>query len=152
MARPCKPVSLQTCHLTKEEKETRLEAEAKLKGGNDKIKPPKHLNKEQKKMFNFIVKEMEKSGVLTNLDIFILTECSTSICRKWEIDAMVNANPMLISDRKLMSSRKDCVTGFFRCCNELGLSPASRSKLANINLQAQLDSEDPLKKALEDDD
>ena len=33
---------------------------------------------------------------------------------------------------------------FFRCCNELGLSPQSRAKLANINVQAAQQEEDPL--------
>ena len=48
MARPSKPVNLQTCHLTQEERQARQEAEARLKGGSDKVKPPSYLSKEQR--------------------------------------------------------------------------------------------------------
>lgn len=152
MARPCKPVDLQTCHLTKEEMELRQEAEAKLKGGNDKIKPPKHLSKDQKKIFNYIVKEMETSGVLNNLDIYILTTCVICIDRMQKIDEMINNNINLLTDRKLLGTYKDSQSSFFRSCNELGISPASRSKLANLNLQAQVEADDELLKILRDDE
>ena len=45
-----------------------------------------------------------------------------------------------------MPSKEKYTKDFFRCCNELCLSPQSRAKLANLNVQAQ--EEDPLMKAL----
>lgn len=152
MARPSKPVDLQTCHLTQEEKEARQEAEARLKGGNDKIKPPSHLTKEQKKIFKYIVKEMEASDILANLDIYILSTVVIAIDRMQIIDRMVNKKPELLIDRKLLATRKDSESAFFRACTELGLSPTARSRIANINVQAQINADDPVLKALEDDD
>jgi phage terminase small subunit len=37
---------------------------------------------------------------------------------------------------------------FFRCCNELSLSPQSRAKLASINVNAEINKEDPLLRIL----
>jgi len=37
---------------------------------------------------------------------------------------------------------------FYRCCNELSLSPQSRAKLGNINLQSKQEEEDPLLKVI----
>ncbi|EKY26563.1 phage terminase small subunit P27 family [Clostridium celatum] len=152
MARPSKPVNLQTCHLTQEERQARQEAEARLKGGSDKVKPPSYLSKEQKKIFKYIVKEMEASGVLANLDIYILSTVVIAIDRMQVIDKMVNSNPELLVERKLLGTRKDAESAFFRACTELGLSPTARSKIANINVQAQVNADDPVLKALRDDD
>lgn len=152
MARPTKPVDLQTCHLTKEQMLTRKEAEEKLKGGNDKVKPPEHLTKGQRKIFRYIVNEMEASGVLANLDIYILSSVAIAIDRMQCIDKKINENIELLTDRKLLATRKDSELAFFRACNELGLSPAGRSKLANINIQAKVDVDDPIRKALAGDD
>ena len=49
-----------------------------------------------------------------------------------------------------MSAKDKYTKSFFRCCNELCLSPQSRAKMANINLQGKEDS--PLIKLLNDDD
>ena len=40
---------------------------------------------------------------------------------------------------------------FYRCCNELSLSPQSRAKISNLNLQAKEDSQDLLLQALAGD-
>ena len=73
MARPCKPIETQSRHNTKEEIEARKKQEEKLKGLADKIKPPGYLNKEQKKIFKYIVDQLKASGILSNLDIYVLS-------------------------------------------------------------------------------
>lgn len=135
-------------NLTKEEYEVRKQAEENLKGGADKISPPKHLSKEQKKIFKNIVKELRESGILGNLDIYILSTCAISLDRIQTIETMINDNPKLISDKDLRLANDKYTKDFFRCCNELSLSPQSRAKFANINLQAQQDKEDPILKVL----
>ena len=65
--------------LFKEEKDIRLRNEERLKGKDDKIKPPSYLNRNQKTIFKYIVQEMQESNVLSNLDIYILTSVSIAI-------------------------------------------------------------------------
>ena len=152
MARPSKPISVQSRHNTKEEVEKRKEQEERLKGLADKIKPPKHLTKNQKKIFKFIVDQLKTSGILSNLDIFMLTSCSIAVDRINEVEKMINDEPFLLRDKDLMSSKDKYSKEFFRCSNELSLSPQARAKIAGLNLQAKEQEEDPIIKALKGDD
>ncbi|OOM72507.1 hypothetical protein CLPUN_47000 [Clostridium puniceum] len=71
-------------HLTHEERKARQEQENKLKGKADKLKPPTYLNSHQKKIFKYIVSELESSGILGNLDIYILTTARIEEKTKFE--------------------------------------------------------------------
>jgi P27 family predicted phage terminase small subunit len=139
-------------NLTKEEKKARQENEEKLKGKADKIIPAQELTDNQLFLFNYIKLELEESGILSNLDIFILTKCSIAIDRLQFIENQVNKKPALLLNDSIMRRKKDYDSDFYRCCNELCLSPQSRAKLANINLKAKEKEEDPLLKALREDD
>lgn len=153
MARPAKSVDMMSKNLTKEEYEARKQAEERLKGGTDKIKPPTYLSKDAKKIFNYIVEELKETGVLTNLDVFILASCSNAIARIQEAEKELNKG--LYDDKDKVKDalrvKESYTKEFFRCCNELSLSPQSRAKLANINVQAQKEKEDPLLKVLRGD-
>ena len=61
-----------------------------MKGLADKIKPPGYLNKEQKKIFKYIVDQLKASGILSNLDIYVLSTCSIAISRLIEIEKKIN--------------------------------------------------------------
>ena len=149
MARPSKPAQLLTsCSQTKEEIRIRKEQENRLKGGENRINPPTYLSKEQKKIFRNIVSQLKASGILGNLDVYILAQCSIAIDRLQTIEAEINADPSLLRDTKLISSKEKYAKDFYRCCNELSLSPQARAKMANINLQQKQEQEDPLLKVL----
>lgn len=148
MARPSKSVKTMSKNLTKEEKEVRLETEERLRGGADNISPPKHLNARQKKIFNYIVEELEASKILGNLDIYILGTCAISIDRLQQIEKLINKDIERILDKSLMAAKDKYTKDFFRCCNELSLSPQARAKLGNINLQSEQEKQDPLLKVL----
>lgn len=90
MARPTKSVNTMSKNLAKEEKQLRQEVEEKLKGAADKISPPKHLNTRQKKIFKYIVTELKASGILGNLDTYILGACAIAIDRINEIEKLIN--------------------------------------------------------------
>lgn len=152
MARPSKSVSTMSKNLTKDEIRERTEEEKRLKGKSDKIKAPEKLNENQKKIFNFIIEELEEAKLLGNLDIFILVNTSIAIDRLMTIEYKINENPALQFRKEIISSRKNYAADFYRGCNELSLSPQSRAKLSNINVKANEMKEDPLIKALEDDD
>ena len=145
MARPCKSASLLTeSSQTKEEINFRIEQEQKLKGQADKIKPSSYLNKTQKKIFKNIVKELETSGILGNVDIYILNTCAIAIDRIQTIETAINQDSELISDKDLRMTAQRYTQEFFRCCNELSLSPQSRAKLSNVNLEQSQNRQDPL--------
>ncbi|WP_097025412.1 phage terminase small subunit P27 family [Clostridium peptidivorans] len=152
MARPSKNVNLMSKHLTKEEIENRQEQEEQLKGKADNIEPPNYLNDNQAKLFNYIKNELEESKLLSNLDVYILSSCVIAIDRLQFIESKINKNPGLIMQNQIMSAKDKYTKDFYRCCNELSLSPQSRAKLGNINLQAQKQKEDPVLKALREDD
>ena len=148
MARPSKSVKTMSKNLTKEEKMIRAETEEKLRGGTDKISPPKHLNARQKKIFKYIVKELEASQILGNLDVYVLSQAAIAIDRLQEIEKMINEDTTRMFDKEVLAAKDKYTKDFFRCCNELSLSPQSRAKLGNINLQVKQQQEDPLLKVL----
>lgn len=151
MGRPAKAISTMSKHLSKAEMEERREKENSFKGKSDKIRPPTYLSASQKKIFRYIVKELEASEILGNLDIYILSTCSIAIDRLKEIETMINGDSELLLSKELMSAKDKYTKDLYRCCSELSLSPQSRAKLANINVTTQKDKADPLLEALKND-
>lgn len=150
MARPAKSVEINSKHLTKEEKQRRQEKEERYKVASDKVIAPSHLTDVQVEIFNYIVDELKESEIVGNLDVFILATCAIAIDRLQEIEKKVNGKFGLITNNALMAAKDKYSKDFYRCCSELCLSPQSRAKLANINMNKKED--DPLLKALQEDD
>lgn len=150
MARPTKSVDVMSKHLTKEEIETRKQNEEKLKGDTDKIKAPIWLNKNQKKIFKFILEELKVTGILSNKDLYILTQGAVIIDRLEELEKKINAEFENVYDKRLMVARNSYMRDFFRYCNELCLSPQSRAKISNMIKDSE--KEDPLLKLLSEDE
>ena len=130
MARPSKSVTSSTGKISKEEKEIRLETENKLKGGNENLIPASYLNERQVEIFNYILSNLEESKVLGNLDVFVLNRTAITIERLENLDKQANENEEIIFTTAFKSSRDMYSKDFFRCCNELCLSPQSRAKLS----------------------
>lgn len=143
-----KPIELVSGHRTKEEIQKRKEAQEKLKGDNSKIEPTQKLNENEIRIFNSIKEEMKNSGVLSNLDSYLLTQLSGAIDKLEYLDAVLEKKPALIFNKDFKSSKKLYFDIFTKCCNELSMSPSSRAKLANINSMADSEKEDPILKAL----
>ena len=144
MARPCKSAKVLTeCSQTKEEMNERIEQEERLKGKGE-LRPPDYLNERQLQLFWFIVNNLEEAGLLGALDTFILTTCVIAIDRLEFIEKRINDKPSLMHNKECMKIKDTYTKDFIRCCNELSLSPQSRAKLANINMIAQQNAEDPL--------
>lgn len=152
MGRPAMSVSVTAKHLTESEKNIKIETEENLKGSTDKLIPPDDLSTPQKDIFRYIVDCLKESGILGNLDVFVLTECSICIDRMREIEKQINENPKMMTSNVLLNAKEKYTKNFFRCCNELCLSPQARAKMANINVQAHQNGENPLLKLLMEDD
>lgn len=149
IARPAKPANLLKYGSSSvDETKQRAHEEKKLRGGTDKVKPPSYLNAKQKRIFRYIVNELEASGIIGNLDIYLLSTASIAIDRLQEIETMINQDIELLKDRTLMASKEKYSKEFFRAMNELSLSPQSRAKLGNINVQATQANADPVLQAL----
>lgn len=138
LARPCKSAAVLTeCSQTKEEIANRIQSENKLKGKADNIVPAQELNDNQLYLFNYIKTELEASDILGNLDVFILTICVIAIDRLQEIERKINLKPSLMFNKDIKSARDTYSKDFYKCCNELSLSPQSRAKIANINIDVE---------------
>ena len=146
MARPAKSISTQTGHNTAADIKARSESEKILKGKDDKIVPAEYLSKSQVFIFNSIVAEMKASGILGNLDVYILTQCAIVIDRLQTIENDVNNNVELMYNSGLQSARAKYSADLYRCLNELSMSPAARAKVGSIKVEKA--KEDPLLKAL----
>jgi len=144
MARPCKSAKvLHPYSQTLPEMEYRIQQEEVLRGSGE-VEEPDYLTENQLAIFRHIVGNMKEAGILGSSDVYVLTECSIAIDRMQDIEKRINDNPDLIFDTKLMSTKERYTKAFFRYANELSLSPQSRAKLANINLDAENKSKDPL--------
>jgi P27 family predicted phage terminase small subunit len=130
MARPAKAVAAKTGKITKAEEQARKEQEDKLKGNADKLVPPSYLSDNQTDIFNFILDELKESSILGNLDIFVLAQTAICIDRLQTCEIMMNEKPQLLLDNAFMAGKDKYNKNFFRCCNELCLSPQSRAKLS----------------------
>lgn len=153
MARPCKSIEAQSRHNSKEDIEKRKETEEMLKGLADRVEsPPEHLTKEQKLIYKEIFNELKASQILSNLDIYILSACSIAIDRLQYIEEIINKNPRALMNKDLMSAKDKYNKDFYRCCNELSLSPQSRAKFGSLSLKAKEKEEDTLIKVLKGDE
>ncbi|MBW9170769.1 phage terminase small subunit P27 family [Clostridium estertheticum] len=158
MALASLPVDLQSAHLTKQQITDRKEQEEKLKGNTNLVyKIPRNLSKEEKKVYKFLIAELQPSGILNNLDITILETCSDSIMNMKRCKDNLNEFGLLIPKSETDSTLirniasviyKDYFAIFTKCCMELGMSPSARSKLSVLNLNKKKDEEDPVAKAM----
>lgn len=148
MSRPCKSAALLSeCSQTKAETAFRVEKEKALSGNVDNLSPPEWLNENQSYIFMSIVRGLKNTGILGELDVYLLTDCAICIDRLQKIESEFNTNPELLASKEgsaLIKAKDSYTRDFFRCCNELSLSPQSRAKIANIKLQKEQENKDPL--------
>ena len=149
MARPAKAVSTKTGTITKEEEAIRKDTEQRLKGKSHRLTPPKYLTDDQKKIFRYIIKELKEADILGNLDVYVLTTTAISIDRLAKMEQQINDNEHLLLDTHFMTAKDKYTKDFFRCCNELSLSPQARAKLSISNVNAMKESKNPLLDALD---
>lgn len=130
MARPAKNTAAQTGHALKAEQQARKQIEEITKGSSDKLKPPTYLTTAQKRIFRYIIDQLDESKMLGNLDLFILSKAAVTISQLQDLDKQSNDDPQLLYKANFMRARAEATKDFFRCCNELCLSPQARAKLS----------------------
>lgn len=149
MGRPAKSAALKSGHMTKDEKEKREIAEGMFRDGK-KITPPKQLTKKQKSIFKFLISSLPEK-ILCGLDIYILTITAISIDRIQSLEFALNRLEDGCTDeddekmlKVLLRDRDKYMKDFFRCCNELCLSPQSRAKIGTAMTAESEAEKDPL--------
>ncbi|EXG84478.1 phage terminase, small subunit [Clostridium sp. ASBs410] len=130
MARPAKSAKVKSGTITKEEEVKRIELEDKLRGKNDKLVPPIYLTVSQMDIFNYVMVELKEANILGNLDLFILAQTAIAVDRIQDFDRQANEKPELLLTNAFRQARSEASKEYFRCCNELCLSPQSRAKLS----------------------
>ncbi len=157
MSKGEKPVNLLNSHLTKKEIQERKEAEEKLKGNSDLvyIPPPELKTKAEKELYLFLVKEMEASDILNNLDIQLIVQTVDSVIKMREANKLIKKYGMITQKSDGTLSKNPAVTIykeysqiFYQCCLQLGLSPSSRAKLSINNIKKNEKETDALLKVL----
>ena len=146
--RRAKPVNIISKNLTNAEKEQRKEAEEKLRGKDDIVyTPPKSMAKEEKETYTFLVNELNASKILSNLDITLLEQTVECIVKLKQIKNEMK-NYDVLHGRAFIAMYKEYFNMYLKCSAELGLSPASRAKIANANITDSKKKSDPLLKVL----
>ena len=151
MGRPAKSVNQKAGAMTAEEIKIREESEKKLKGGSKALAPPSYLTKSQKDIFKYIVANLKDAEILGNLDQYILQYTAVTIDKMIEIDTELNqmgmTDPMNVS--RMITARSNLSRDFFRCLNELSLSPQARAKISIANVKAIKEKKNSLLEALD---
>lgn len=140
-------------HLTKAEIEKRKEAEEEIKKLNsNKIKPPKWLGKEAKKIFKDIAKELEVIDLLANVDIYALSILSDCMEKYIKCTVALHAEEMTteytnkkgiknIIENPLIKTQLKYAEMMKKYSSEYGLTPAARLKIVQNNTP-ELDEEE----------
>lgn len=142
MSRPAKAIDTNSMKMSKEERKAREENEKKLRGANNNIKPFSYLNRRQKAIFKDILNNLNKD-ILSNLDTYLLNQTAITIERLESLEKEINIASKITDengkekdklDVRLIASLKSVrdmySKDFFRCCNELSLSPQARAKIS----------------------
>ena len=134
--------------MNPDELQRRIDMENKLKGESNKLQPPSYLTERAKEVFMFITTELEESGVLANLDIFLISQTAIALSdfEKYELMKQTTTDPDEMI--KLMKVQDMLVKQNKQNFADLCLSPTSRARLANMAQAKQQEQEDPLVKAL----
>lgn len=165
MGRPRRPATLkQGKSETKEYLEERADVEEDLKGNDDKLRDiPESLDELGAKYYLYIIDELEISGILGNLDVFIIAQTADCLSKMEQLDEILKTTPLIYDTIDKMGnvipkehpaiSAKMKYLGQFRALStQLGLSPSSRAQLADMNMDKQESKDDALLKALANND
>lgn len=92
-------------HLTKAEIEERRNTE--IKAPADKVTAPQYLSKDQKKSFKRIVKELQKVGIVANLDVDALARLVISQSNYLAITREMDETPLMIEGWRETGKKDD---------------------------------------------
>lgn len=161
MARKKKPATLKT---GKDENkawiQSRMEEEDKLKGDNKLLYDiPEYLDELAQNYYVFLVKELEASDILCNLDKPTLEQTADCLSKIRQADEEINKNGLMlvtmdrygmeiVKEHPAVKTKHTYLQRYMALANALGLDPSSRASLAAKKLEAKDKEEDELLKIL----
>ena len=149
MARPAKSAKVLTDKSqTKAEINMRSQIEDAVGGGADKLVPPERLNERQQQIFQGVVELMSGADILRNGDVEMVARYAFCLDRIICIEYDLNENHDMMYDKDVLSAYKNFTQIYFRCCNELSLSPQSRAKLAIAGASGKNESLEAIKQII----
>ena len=163
MARPRKPGSLKAGKSeTKSHLEERAKVEEEMSGNNDLLdEAPEILDEDGQAYYYFLIEQLSDSGILSNLDIPVLTQTADCLSKMDQADRIINSNPEgimikgidrngneYIKEHPAVNTKQKYLNQFRALSTQLVLSPSSRASLAEAKIQKEKDSEDELMKIL----
>lgn len=164
MPMPRKPAALKTGHHESgSTRKQQIKRENYLGGDKDLVvNPPKQLNQLAKLYYKYIVINLKNSGILTNLDRFVVAETAICLGRMRQCDEIIDKQGLLLYrvtkngyripyEHPAVTEKDKYIKQFKMLSNQIGLSPSSRSKLADIDVQKKMNEQDPLLKILNSD-
>src|SRR5699024_3782365 len=118
----------------------------------DKVyRTPSHLSPLAKEYYKAIVEEMKISGVLSNLDVPLVSLTAVTLAIIRDCEETLNKEELIVDNKPhpAVSIRDRNLTQVRSLIVQLGMTPSSRASIAVDNLKKQKDSEDPLTKILQ---
>jgi P27 family predicted phage terminase small subunit len=149
-----KPTSLQKGQMSKEKLQKRQETEIRLKGNKSisKTAPPE-LCEIGQNLYLEIINTLPK-GFLNNLDLDTVASCADSAAGMRKCREILNKEGVLVESPQGTKQNPAILALskyselFRKYADDIGLSPTSRAKLANLKSKQVEEEQDPLLKVL----
>ena len=138
-----------------------VKIEERLRGSNDKIEtPPDTLSDLGKAYYTFVVTELLKRDVLSNLDIPIIEQAADCLDKMQQLDEVLNEEGMFIEARDsrgnefikehpAVKTKQTYLNQFRYVAGQLGMSPASRAQMAEAEMKKTVEETKPINKLME---
>lgn len=143
-------------HNNKEDLEKMIKREEQLRGDNNLIHdPPETLSEIGKGYYLFIVKQLDKNKVLSNLDIPMVEQAADCLDKMQIVDDILNEDGMFIQARDskgneflkehpAVKTKMQYLNQFRFLSGQLGMSPSSRAQMAQADVEAKVEEAKPL--------
>lgn len=128
-------------NMTKEEIKKRIAAEERLAPAADKVEPPAWLSKEAKKEWEIVAPELQRLGLLTNVDVSALAVYCDAVARYTEAAKKIQKEGAVIEYTNTQGATNLVKSPWVQVADqyakiirqyltEFGLSPSARASLA----------------------
>lgn len=145
-----KPVNLKAPNsIGSTKKQARQKIENNLKGSQAiATEPPASLCKTGKDIYSEILNTFPED-FLNRTDAYVVTVIADSIAQMQKLRKQINAlDPLTVSESKLVITYQKYADILKKFTPELGLSPQSRSQIANLVAKDKENQKDPLLQVL----